>query len=243
MNKQIGRVFVFKEFGAVIGFSIVFIAFALYIPRSFLSLQNLGSMVTMAAQLGIMAVGISFLMISGEFDLSVGSVYAFCPMILAIAVENGIPPVVAFFIGLIFAGFVGVSNGLITLKLGIPSFITTLGMMMFIRGIILAITGGIPITYKPQSAFDLIPALNLRFGSTNFRASAIWFIFLVIIFTYILDRTRYGNWVSGDRGRPADRGGFGSELAKDQVDQFHHLLRPGWFFGHCEHGAILNDRG
>ena len=81
----------FKEFGALIGFSIVFLSFAFYIPRSFLSVENLGSMVTMAAQLGIMAVGISFLMISGEFDLSVGSVYAFSPMILAMLVAQGLP--------------------------------------------------------------------------------------------------------------------------------------------------------
>ena len=103
MKQQIGSRIIFKEFGALIGFSIVFLFFTFYIPRSFLSVENVGSMVTMAAQLGIMAVGISFLMISGEFDLSVGSVYAFSPMILAMLVAQGVPPVIAFIIALLFA--------------------------------------------------------------------------------------------------------------------------------------------
>jgi len=220
MKEQISRRIIFKEFGALIGFSIVFLFFACFIPRSFLSVENVGSMVTMAAQLGIMAVGISFLMISGEFDLSVGSVYAFSPMILAMLVAQGLPPAIAFLIALLFAAGVGFSNGLITLKMGIPSFITTMGMMMLIRGIILAITGGFPITYKSQSTMDLIPLLNLRFGQTNFRASAIWFILLVIIFAFIMDRTRYGNWVLATGGDQGTAGALGVNWRKTKWINF-----------------------
>lgn len=194
MKRLFEQLMVFKEFGAVIGFLAVFVAFAIMNPRAFLSLKNLGGMLTMASQLGIMAVGISFLMISGEFDLSVGSVYALSPMFMALMVNAGLHPIPAFVIALAIAACIGASNGLITLQMGIPSFITTLGMMMLVRGIILAVTGGFPVLYKGHS-FGLVAALNLRFGETNFRASSVWFVLLVIIFAFTLTRTRYGNWV------------------------------------------------
>jgi len=199
MKKLLGQLFVIKEFGAIIGFSAVFVAFAIINPRAFLSGQNLGGMLTMAAQLGIMAIGISFLMISGEFDLSVGSVYALSPMFMALMVNGGLHPIPAFCIALAIAAFIGACNGVITLQMGIPSFITTLGMMMLVRGVILAVTGGFPVLYKGH-AFELISALNLRFGDTNFRASTVWFLVLVIIFAVVLTRTRYGNWVLATGG-------------------------------------------
>ncbi len=239
MKQQIGGRIIFKEFGALIGFSIVFLFFTFYIPRSFLSVENVGSMVTMAAQLGIMAVGISFLMISGEFDLSVGSVYAFSPMILAMLVAQGLPPAIAFLIALIFAAGVGFSNGFITLKMGIPSFITTMGMMMIIRGVILAITGGFPITYKSQSTMDLVTLLNLRFGQTNFRASAIWFILLVIVFAFIMDRTRYGNWVLATGGDQRTAGALGVNWRKTKWINFVLCAVLAGFSGIVNMGRFL----
>jgi simple sugar transport system permease protein len=141
-------------------------------------------------------------------------------MILAMLVAQGFPPVIAFLIALIFAASIGFGNGFITLKMGIPSFITTLGMMMLVRGIILAITGGFPITYKSQSTMDLIPLLNLRFGQTNFRASAIWFILLVIVFAFIMDRTRYGNWVLATGGDQGTAGALGVNWRKTKWINF-----------------------
>lgn len=239
MRQELKHRIIFKEFGALIGFSIVFFSFALYIPRSFLSLENLGSMVTMAAQLGIMAVGVSFLMISGEFDLSVGSVYCFSPMILAMLVGHGIPPWIAVLVGLLFAAVVGTSNGLITLKMGIPSFITTLGMMMLIRGIILAITGGFPITYKPQSPTDLVSMFNVRFGDTNFRASAVWFILLVIVFSFILDRTKYGNWVLATGGDKDTAGALGVNWRRTKLVNFIVCSILAGFSGMVNMGRFL----
>jgi simple sugar transport system permease protein len=196
-------------------------------------------MVTMAAQLGIMAVGISFLMISGEFDLSVGSVYCFSPMILAMLVKQGVPPWIAILVGLLFAALIGTSNGIITLKMGIPSFITTLGMMMLVRGIILAITGGFTITYKPQSSMDLISLLNMRFGETNFRASAVWFILLVLAFTFVLDRTRYGNWVLATGGDQGTAGALGVNWKRTKLINFILCSVLAGFSGMVNMGRFL----
>ncbi len=209
----------FREFGAIIGFALVFIAFGVITPGSFLSFQNIGSILAMASQLGIMAVGISFLMISGEFDLSVGSVYALSPIIMAYLVRVGINPLIALLVGLIVAGIVGLSNGLITLKGEIPSFITTLGMMMFIRGVIFAVTGGFPVLYKGHP-LGLLPILNSNWGASTFRTSIIWFLFFVLLFSLILNRTAYGNWVQATGGNRKTAEALGINWKKVKITNF-----------------------
>ncbi len=215
-SRQVTR---FREFGAVIGFSLVFLAFSVITPRSFLSLQNLGSIMTMASQLGIMAVGMSFLMISGEFDLSVGSVYALFPIIMAFLVRVGLNPIPALLVGLIAAAIVGLCNGLITLNAEIPSFITTMGMMMFIRGVIFAVTGGFPVLYKAHP-IGLLRILNSNWGSSTFRTSILWFLFFVLLFSFILNRTAYGNRVQATGGNRKTAGALGIDWKKTKIANF-----------------------
>ncbi|OQX59040.1 MAG: ABC transporter permease [Thermotoga sp. 4484_232] len=79
-----------KELGAIVGVGVFFVLF-MFISERFLSIENLASTFTMASELGIVAIGITMLMISGEFDLSVGSTYAVVPMIMAIMMNHGVP--------------------------------------------------------------------------------------------------------------------------------------------------------
>ena len=209
----------FREFGAIIGFALVFVTFTVITPRSFLSFQNIGSILAMASQLGVMAVGISFLMISGEFDLSVGSVYAFSPIVMAYLVHVGINPIPALLAGLIVAALVGLSNGLITLKGEIPSFITTLGMMMLIRGVIFAFTGGFPVLYEGHS-MGLLPILNSNWGASTFRTSIVWFLFFVLLFSFILNRTAYGNRVQATGANKKSAEALGINWKRTKIINF-----------------------
>lgn len=185
-----------KELGAIIGVAIFFVFFMI-ISERFLSIENLASTFTMASELGIVAIGITMLMISGEFDLSVGSTYAVVPMIMAIMINHGISDVFCLLVSLLGGVGIGLLNGLVTLKTGIPSFITTLGTMMFWRGILLAITGGFPIILEKSSNI-----LKFFGGSLagDLRYSGIWFIAIAIVFSLILERTKYGNWVFATGG-------------------------------------------
>ncbi len=194
--KEVVKIFRIKEMGAIIGFIGIFILFSI-LSSEFISWENLLSTFTMAAELGLVAIGITMLMISGEFDLSVGSTFAVVPMVLALSINNGINPLLGFILGITLGAFIGYLNGIITLKTGIPSFITTLGSMMFFRGILLAITGGFPITL-----LEHIPFLKY-FGGTcigDLRYSGIWFILFSIIFAFILERTQFGNWTFATGG-------------------------------------------
>jgi len=191
------RLLGYSEFGALIGFVVVFLVFYALSPSQFLTIESLAAILTKSAVLGIIAIGMCFLMISGEFDLSVGSTCAVSAMCFALLMSKmGIHPAIALLIALLISGGIGFANSVITLKGGIPSFIATLGMMWFLRGVLLAITGGRTVEYWGRSTLLLV--LNGRIG--HFRTSSIWLIVLVIIFAIILGRTRYGNWVYATGG-------------------------------------------
>jgi simple sugar transport system permease protein len=72
-------------------------------------------------------------------------------------------------------------------------------MMMFIRGVIFAVTGGFSVFYEIQP-IRLVPTLNSAFGNSTFRTSILWLILFVVVFTFILNRTAYGNRVQATGG-------------------------------------------
>lgn len=185
-----------KELGAIVGTLVFFVLFSI-ISEQFLSIANLGATFTMAAELGIVTTGITLLMISGEFDLSVGSVFAVVPMVMAIMINHGANEILALIVATLVGIGTGLVNALVTLKTFIPSFITTLGTKMFWRGILLAVTGGFPIILSHKS--KVLNALGGPLGG-GLRYSAVWFIVIAFIFWFILERTAYGNWTFATGG-------------------------------------------
>lgn len=185
-----------KELGAIVGTLVFFVLFSI-ISEQFLSIANLSATFTMAAELGIVTTGITLLMISGEFDLSVGSVFAVVPMVMATMVNHGVNEVLALIVAMLVGIGTGLVNALVTLKTSIPSFITTLGTKMFWRGILLAVTGGFPIILSHKSG-----VLNVLGGPLGggLRYSAVWFIVIAFIFWLVLEKTAYGNWTFATGG-------------------------------------------
>src|SRR6185295_9113892 len=96
-------------------------------------------------ELGLIALAMTLLMTSGEFDLSVGSLFGFTPVLMWTLFNSGATSLpVAFAIGLIVAGLIGLVNGLFVTRLKIPSFLVTLGMLLVVRGTALFVTNGFP---------------------------------------------------------------------------------------------------
>ena len=89
-------------------------------------------------------MGVTLLMIAGEFDLSVGSTFALSPMIMAVLMVAGWSFLPAVLVGLAASLVVGFVNGWVTIRFDIPSFITTLGMMFMVRSLAVVISGGAP---------------------------------------------------------------------------------------------------
>ena len=203
------------EFGVILAFLILFIIFSTFSSK-FFTLRNITGILTIVSELGIMAIGVAFLMIAGEFDLSVSSVYALSGF-LFVTLANKFNSPLAFIITLAVAAFIGFCNGTITLKAHIPSFVATLGTQLIVRGTLLAITGGESVSYKSDI---IMPTLLTRFIGSGFRPSHIWFVLLTLLFSLILTNTRYGNWVFATGGNKEVARAMGVNVNKVKVINF-----------------------
>lgn len=140
------------EAGAMAGFIAVFVFFALATPGTFLSSSSFSSILNSQAVPGILAIGITLLMISGEFDLSVGSILGVASLTFLYATVNGVHILLAGLLGIFTGCLMGLLNGLLLVWTGIPSFIVTLGTMLVYRAISLsANSGGRIIRYSEFS--------------------------------------------------------------------------------------------
>jgi simple sugar transport system permease protein len=188
----------------------------------FLSSENLFVMLKTMPELGLIAVGMTLLIIAGEFDLSVGSTFALSPFIMAYLTEKaGVNPILAFFVGVASGVAIGWLNGIITTKIGIPSFITTLGTMMAFRGVILLASAGFPEAYDRQQAIAKIFTSDVN----GFPVQFFWFIAAAIVIWVILESHRFGNWTyvtGGNKGASVAMG-----IPVDKVKIFNFMIVGG----------------
>ena len=172
---------------------------------TFLDPRNIQVVLRILPELGILVIGVSLLMISGEFDLSVGSVFALAPILNGLLLNSNWDPLVAFILPLLVCLGIGAINGIVTTKLGIPSFITTLGAMMVWRGVVLLISDGWPFPWVETAR----PYANVLTGDLGFiRMSVLWYLGLIVVFWIMLERTRFGNWMFAVGGKPRKGAGF-----------------------------------
>ena len=146
------------------------------------SLENLSQFVAPAA---IIACGEIMLMIGGEIDLSAGMVFALTPFVMHFAAEAGVPALPALLLGLLAAGAVGAINGVVTLLLHVPSFVTTLGTLFLVNGLTLTISSGTPVTPPESVVFAQI------FGVWGY-SEILWALLVVVVLHVGLRHTRWG---------------------------------------------------
>lgn len=213
-----GQLLVFPSMGVIAAFALLVIIFSI-LSSEFFTISTAAGILTIAAELGTVTLAVALLMISGEFDLSVGAVYAWAGVLLARLLSSHLNGFVSFLGVMIFALVIGFMNGVITTKIKIPSFITTLGMMMALRGFLLIFTAGFPVAFKGESF--LLPLLNgqLAYG---FRVSSVWLFVVLLIFSFILNRTKHGNWSLATGGSPDVARALGVKI--DRVKMINFLL-------------------
>jgi len=198
----------FPEAVALTSFLLLFFFFSIAAPN-FLTPLSIGNILTFGSIVGIVTIGVGLLMIAGEFDLSVGSNFAIASYVLALSLIAGWPVWVGVPLAVITSSLLGLLNGVIVTKTQIPSFIATLGTMLAYRGIVRAIGSGNFATYKGEE-IAFFQTLNGEFTLLNdlfktqgsFRMSLIWFLLIAVVFTFLLMRTRFGNWVYAAGGNP-----------------------------------------
>jgi len=153
---------------------------------AFFGRENAQVIAEFSAPIAIIAAGEVMLLICGEIDLSVGNVYAFSTWIFYFAATSwGFPIWLAVIAGLISGSIVGLTNGLITVFLHVPSFITTLGMIFLLNGLTLRISGAFPVEAPGGHTFFRI------FGGGQY-ATSYWALGVIAVMAILLSRTRWG---------------------------------------------------
>jgi simple sugar transport system permease protein len=191
------------ETGALLSALAVASIFAFW-TSNFLSLESMTSILIVTSESAILAIAVTLLMIAGEFDLSVGSVLGLSSVSVPLMLVNyQVPPLAAVTLAFAIAIGIGLLHGTIVRRLRIPSFIVTLGGLLFWRGIIFVITQGFPVRV-PRGDGSLFDFFSYRFPN-GFDVSLLWLIIWALAFYVLLTQTGFGNWIyaSGANERAA----------------------------------------
>jgi simple sugar transport system permease protein len=193
------------------------------INHDFLSPLNISNTLTFTVELGLIALAMTLLMTSGEFDLSVGSVFGFSPVVMWTLFNQGVVSLfVGFLIAMVIAALIGLVNGLFVTRLKIPSFLVTLGMLLVVRGTALFVTNGFPQrTWNAgdQWLADLLVA-DFYVGPFRIYMSLFWFIAAAIILGYVLTQTKFGNWIQASGGNASAALARGVKVGRTKIALF-----------------------
>lgn len=185
---------------------VVVVGWSLIAPEQlrFATFGNIAILMQQVPVTAIAAIGVGILMVSGEFDISVAGTFTLVPFVIAITYATfGWALPVALLAGLLVAIAIGLLNGFITVRLGIPSFIATLGTMFLLRGVIRFVSIN-PKTNQPDSIAFFPPEAFRSALSGNLvgpiYAQVIWLIVFAVLGYLLLNRHRFGNHVFATGG-------------------------------------------
>jgi simple sugar transport system permease protein len=153
---------------------------------NFVSTDNIRTITQYAAAPAILGAGEVMLLICGEIDLSVGNIYTLAPIIMYnVYANHGTPLWICVMLGVLVGSLAGLVNGLVTVFLKVPSFITTLGMSFLLNGIALTISNGFPQQTPGSGTFSEV------LGHADY-AEIIWAIAIIVVMQFVLTLTPWG---------------------------------------------------
>lgn len=219
LDKLIEKFAIHRELGPLF-LLIILVGVFYFLSPAFLSPLNLSNMIEFIPEIGIMALGMTLLLTGGEFDLSVGALFGFTPVLMFILRNEGIMGIVpAFFVVMALAALIGFTNGILVTKIGITSFLVTIGMQLVVRGTGLFISEGFPqSTWEAEGLLNKILTHSFEFQGMFFHiiVSLFWFIALIFVGYYVLNKTRFGNWIkaTGGNEKAAEARGINTDSVK-----------------------------
>jgi simple sugar transport system permease protein len=203
--------------GAAVATVAVFALFSVW-ADNFLTTESLATTLTLSAELGIVAMAVTLLMISGEFDLSVGSVLGVSSLLVPYSMtEYSLPVGLAVVVALAAAVTIGLLQGLVVVYGRIPSFIVTLGGLLLWRSVLQVLTEGFSVTVPGDPR--LLDFFSYRLGN-GFNVSVIWFLVLAVLLSLFLTRTGPGNWIFASGGNERAARSFGVPVDRVRICLF-----------------------
>jgi simple sugar transport system permease protein len=235
------RLLIRPEFGALAGAIVVWLLFAWQGGDTWLSWQGTKTYVETSALYGVSALAVALLMIGGEFDLSSGVIVGTTGMFASIfAVHSGMPVWAALLVSLLIAAAIGALNGAMVVISRLPSFIVTLGVFFALRGFNLWFTQrvtdqtnvtGIELESGYSFARKLFASDFVHIGRVGFKVSIIWFIGMAIVGSWVLTRTKVGNWIFAVGGNKEAARMVGVPATATKIGLFVTVAVCGWVHG------------
>jgi simple sugar transport system permease protein len=215
------------ELGALLAALAVGLFFAATTEK-FGTLEGAANWTDVASTYGIVAVAVALLMIGGEFDLSAGVMTGTTGLLMGLlATELGFNIWLAILCTFAFAAAVGLLNGLMVVRTGLPSFIVTLGTFFVLQGVNLGVTKAITGQVRVGGISEApgYDAAQSIFGGTfwspyDFHVSVLWWIAVTALGAWILARTRVGNWIAGVGGDREAARAVGVPVARVKIGLF-----------------------
>jgi simple sugar transport system permease protein len=235
LRRLLGR----PELGSVVGAVAVFAFFAVT-ADGFLRPASLATVLYASSTLGIMAVPVALLMIGGEFDLSAGVLVTSSALISSMFSYQLTANVwVGVAVSLLVTLAIGVFNGVMLTRTRLPSFIITLGTYLMLTGMNLGFTQLIDGTVSTKSIADMdgfssaraVFASSLTLGAADLPVTILWWIVLVVLATWILLRTRAGNWIFSVGGAKDAARAVGVPVARTKIGLYMGVALGAWLSG------------
>ncbi|MCN9244663.1 ABC transporter permease [Streptomyces sp. RY43-2] len=235
LKKLLGR----PELGSVVGAVAVFLFFAI-VADHFLRAASLSTVLYASSTIGIMAVPVALLMIGGEFDLSAGVLVTSSALISSMFSYQMTANIwVGVGVSLLVTLAIGAFNGFVLTRTKLPSFIVTLGTFLMLTGLNLGLTKMISGTVSTKSISDMdgfesakaVFASTITLGGVDFKITILWWLALVAVASWILLRTRAGNWIFAVGGNESAARAVGVPLYRTKIGLYMGVALGAWISG------------
>ncbi|MEU0471575.1 ABC transporter permease [Streptomyces olivaceus] len=227
------------EVGVFLGAVAVFVFFLIAAP----AVRDGSSMATVLYQsstIGLMALPVALLMIGGEFDLSAGvAVTASALTAGMLSYQLTLNAWMGVVVALVVSLAVGALNGWVLVKTGLPSFLVTLATFLILQGVNLAVTklvtGNVATDdISDMDGFDQAKALfasSFDVGGVEVNITVVWWVVFAALATWVLLRTKYGNWIFAVGGSQESARAVGVPVAFTKITLFMLVGFGAWFVG------------
>ena len=238
-RSPVARLLTRPEVGALLGAIVIYIVFFVVAPP-FREPSSLSSVLYVSSTYGIPAVAVALLMIGGEFDLSAGVAVTSSALVASMfSYQFTANMWVGVVVSLVVALAIGFINGYLVVKTGIPSFLVTLGTFFMLRGLNLALTKQITGNVGTNDVSNIqglasaqkVFASTFNIGGVSIRITLLWWILFVIIATWVLLRTHFGNWIFAVGGSAPSSRAVGVPVNKVKIGLFMAVGFMAWFTG------------
>ncbi|MER6673386.1 ABC transporter permease [Streptomyces sp. NPDC000983] len=235
LRRLLGR----PELGSVVGALAVFVFFAV-VADGFLRAASLSTVLYASSTIGIMAVPVALLMIGGEFDLSAGVMVTSSALVSSIfSYQMTANTWVGVGVSLVVTLAIGAFNGIMLTRTKLPSFIITLATFLMLTGMNLGFTKLIDGTVSTKSIADMegfssaqdVFASTLTIGDVDFKITILWWFGLVALASWILLRTRAGNWIFAVGGNQDAARAVGVPVTRTKIGLYMGVAFGAWISG------------